>query len=97
MLTHYFNIFIEALKYKHHLIPSLCSCLFIWDNQTTVDTRPAQEPSIYGVVDKGCRQERTNITSIHQKKRRELALINSANQLGHLIIINYSKLPFPAM
>ena len=47
MLTHYFNIFIEALKYKHHLIPSLCSCLFIWDNQTTVDTRPAQEPSIY--------------------------------------------------
>ena len=47
MLTHYFNIFIEALKYKHHSILSLCSCLFIWDNQTTVDTRPAQEPSIY--------------------------------------------------
>ena len=34
--------FIKALKYKHHSIPSLCSCLFIWDNQTTVDMRPAQ-------------------------------------------------------
>ena len=22
-------------------------CLFIWDNQTTVDTGPAQAPSIY--------------------------------------------------
>ena len=39
--------FHQALKYKRHLIPSLCSCLFIWDNQTTVDKRPAQELSIH--------------------------------------------------
>ena len=30
-----------------HSIQSLYSCLFIRDNQTTVDTRTAQEPSIY--------------------------------------------------
>ena len=27
--------FIETLKYKRHSAPSLYSCLFIWDNQTT--------------------------------------------------------------
>ena len=25
----------------------ISSCLFIWDNQTTVDKRQAQEPSIF--------------------------------------------------
>ena len=40
------KIMIEALKYKRHLIPSLYSCVFIWDNQTTVDTAKAREPSI---------------------------------------------------
>ena len=41
------TLIIKALKYKHHLLPSLYSCLFIWDNSTTVDTAKAQEPSIY--------------------------------------------------
>ena len=46
MLPHYFNNFIEALKYKRHLAPSLYSCLFVWD-KTTVDTGTDQKPSIY--------------------------------------------------
>ena len=47
MLTHYFNTIIATLKYKRHLSMSLYSCLFVWDNQTTVDTGTAREPSIY--------------------------------------------------
>ena len=47
MLQHYFDNFIDTLKYKHHSAPSLHSCLFIWDKDTTVDTRTDQEPSIY--------------------------------------------------
>ena len=31
ILTHYFNIFIETLKYKRHSSPSLYSCLFFGD------------------------------------------------------------------
>ena len=42
-----FSVPIPRTLYKCHSIPSLCSCLFIWGNQTTVDKRPAQEPSIY--------------------------------------------------
>ena len=32
LLSHYFNNFIEALKYKRHSSLSIYSCLFIWDN-----------------------------------------------------------------
>ena len=32
MLSHYFNIFIETLKYKRHSLSPLYSCLYIWDN-----------------------------------------------------------------
>ena len=50
----YFNIFIKTLKYKLHSIPSLYSCLFIWDNKTIVDTATAQKPSINAGFVKVC-------------------------------------------
>ena len=38
---------LQATQYKRHSSPSLYSCLFIWDSQTTVDKGMDQEPSIY--------------------------------------------------
>ena len=42
----------------------ISSCLFIWDNQTTVDKRQAQEPSIYFLKKK--------LKQITMKKRKQM-------------------------